>query len=396
MILTLATQHRFALRALSSLLAAIAISGLLGCGDGDRSKELSNATPTPASSKPSPDPTNTQAALAKFWERYGARDSFPAMYVDILENTLLAEDKVLAKDYTGARTIVDKLLAKYPLSDDVWWTIFRTGEEKSTRPHLGEPGAYAHMRMLDEITKIGVTKSLAGSKPIQMAVVMPACSDIVPKAGPTLLNHRLSPEIEENSYEVVHQSLRLFQSYILAISNGELRLELNFYKVNECFQIKKETGFVVGNYTAPVSQLPAGVADKSDMFWLIYPSDNDAGLDIGQGGGMGAFGDKPFFISEDDWVIRKVAYQGGGARTEVERRLYLPEWVQHEFLHHLFSSWPEFGLEKTGHQWFTRTNWPADFVGGIEEDYYSEALRKRLYTATPSIAQKLQRANPAK
>ncbi len=312
------------------------------------------------------------------------------MYVDVVENVLLAEDKVLAEDYVGARTIVDALLAKYPLSDDVWSTILRTGEEKSTRPHLGEPGAYAHLRMLDDITRIGVTKPLAGSKPIQMAVLMPACSDIVPKTGPTLLNHRLSPEIEVNSYEVVRQSLRLFQSYILAISGGELRLELSFYKLDQCYQIDK---VAVNNYTTPVYQLPAGVADKTDMFWLIYPSDYDAGIDIGQSGGMGALGDKPFFISEDDWVIKKPGGQGGGARTEVERRLYLPEWVQHEFFHHLFRSWPELGLEKTDHDWFRRGTWPTDFVGTHEEDYYSESLRKRLYTATPSIAQTLQRAS---
>ena len=84
--------------------------------------------------------------------------------------------------------------------------------------------------------------------------------------------------------------------------------------------------------------------------------------------------------------------QGEGNRTDVERRMYLPEWIQHEFFHHLFSSWPELGLEKTPHEWFTKANWPADFTGNEEEDYYAEALNKRLYQATPSIAQKLKRA----
>ena len=109
-------------------------------------------------------------------------------------------------------------------------------------------------------------------------------------------------------------------------------------------------------------------------------------------GGFEASG-KPVFISEDDWVIKKrTPDQGGGDRTDVERRIYLPEWVQHEFFHHLFQTWPEFGLEKTGHDWFVKTNWPADFTGKLEEDYFSEALNKRLYDAKPSIAQKLKRA----
>ena len=33
----------------------------------------------------------------------------------------------------------------------------------------------------------------------------------------------------------------------------------------------------------------------------------------------------------------------------------------------------EFGLEKTGHQLFDRTTWPADFQGVLEPDYFAEA-----------------------
>ncbi len=315
------------------------------------------------------------------------------MYVEVVTKLLEAEDKVLAEDYRAARTIIDALIAAYPLSDDVWGSILQTGNDKSTHPHLGEPGAYAHLRMLDDITKVGVSKLLPGTRPIQMAIVMPACSDIFPKTGQPVLNRRLNPEIEVDSYEVVRQSLRLFQSYILAISGGELRLELNFYKIDACTQIDRVNGY---DYNAPIRQLPAEVIEKTDMFWLVYPGDLNVGGDAGGGSGMGGFGAplKPVFISEDDWIIKKRAPdQGGGARTEVERRLYLPEWVQHEFFHHLFRSWPELNLEKDGnHQWFDRSKWPADFIGKTEEDYYAEALNKRLYQATPSIAQILQRA----
>jgi hypothetical protein len=314
------------------------------------------------------------------------------MYVEVVTKLLEAEDLVVAKDYRAARTIVDAILTKYPLADQgSWWGgIYWAGQGKATKPHLGEPGAYAHLRMLDDITKIGVTKPLAGSKPITLAVLLPSCSDIVPNSGPTQMNHRLSPEIEVNNYEPIHQSLRLFQSYVLAISGGELRLEVKIHKIDECFQINK--GNAVDNYTSPVAHLPAGVADASDMFWLIYPLDINAGQNVGQGGGMGGYGSKPYFISEDDWVIKKRTDQGSGERTEVERRMYLPEWVQHEFFHHLFSRWPAMELEKADHQWFNKANWPADFRGDLEEDYYSEALNKRLYQAKPSIAQMLKQS----
>lgn len=326
------------------------------------------------------------------------------MYVEVLTKLLEAEDKVLAKDYKAARVIIDAVVAKYPLIDnkpsssDLWWNNYwEIASRSAPRPHTGEPGVYAALRMLDEITRVGVTKPLVGSTPITMVIVMPACSNIVPKSGPTLVNHRLSPEIEENSYEVVRQSLRLFQSYILAISDGNLRLELQFHKVDTCFDINEANGYVFGNYDAPIYRLPEAVRKKADMFWILYPSDYSEKVDIGGGSGMGGVdyginGWKPVFISEDDWVLKRNEQQGGGFRTEVERRMYLPEWIQHEFFHHLFASWPELSLEPTDHSWFNRYSWPSNFVGAIEEDYYSEALRQRLYMATPSIAQKLQRA----
>ena len=398
-------------RALKSASTALLVTSLLSCGGngggnggggggGGTNVVLNNTqVPAPSSSAsatvptPTPTLTKTEAALAKFWNRYGAKESFPPMYVEILTKLLEAEDKVLAEDYKAARVIIDALIAKYPLYDNVWWTISRTGESKSTRPYLGEPGAYAHLRMLDEITKVGVSKTLPGTTPIQMAVVIPACSDIFPKTGPKLPTRNLNPEIQADSYEVVRQSLRLFQSYILAISGGDLRLELNFYKIDSCTQIDKVKGY---DYNEPIRQLPPGVIEKTDMFWLIYPGDLNVGLDAGGGSGIGGFeaSGKPVFISEDDWVIKKRdPDQGGGARTDVERRIYLPEWVQHEFFHHLFSSWPELKLEgQANHEWHDRNYWPKDFVGVEEEDYYSEALNRRLYQATPSIAKKLKRA----
>lgn len=400
MIKTTDLKHRLVRRGLKNALAVALSIGMASCGGGGTTNAVQDLPkqPSPPATAAASASTKTAAALDTFWGRYGAKESFTPMYVDVLTKLLEAEDKVVfAKDYQGARVIVDALIAKYPLMTNdqpanVWWENYATGNNKSPRPHFGEPGAYAHLRMLDDITKVGVNKTLAGTTPLQMAIVMPVCSDIFFKTGSPVLNRRLNPEISADSYEAVRQSLRLFQSYILAISGGALRLELNFYKIDSCTQIDRVKGY---DYNAPIRQLPPGVTEKTDVFWLIYPSDLNVGNDAGGGSGMGGFegSGKPVFISEDDWVIKKRdPDQGGGSRTEVERRMYLPEWIQHEFFHHLFSSWPEFGLEKTSHQWNDKNNWPADFSGKIEEDYYSEAFNKRLNTANPSIAQKLKRA----
>lgn len=394
--------------ALKSAWAAALITSLLSCGGGSGGSAgaAPSAEPVPASN-PAAEPAaiaaaNTAAQLDKFWTRYGAKDSFPPKYVELLEKLLEAEDKVVLKDFQGARLIVDDLIKKNPLMDNdpatgnAWWDNYSKAQARAVRPHLGEPGPYAHLRMLDEITRIGVKKPLLGKTALQMAVVMPACTDIAPQEGPTLTNQRLNPAIEENDYAAVRQSLRLFQSYILAISDGELSLELNFYKIDKCFSIKKETEYLGGNFNEPLLQLPKGVAEKTDMFWLIYPNDNDKGAKITFSSGISMFYNtaKPVFMCEDDWVIKKRAPdQGVGARTEVERRFYLPEWFQHEFFHHLFASWPELKLEGPKfHEWYDRAFWPADFVGREEEDYYSESLRKRFYNQPVSIAQKLKRA----
>ena len=401
-----AVDFRQVSRALRGAVAAVLVIGLLGCGSGGGSDADQTANTASASTPPTPAPapalSKTRVALDEFWGRYGAKSSFDQDWVDLLTKLLDAEDKVEAEDFKGARVIVDEVIKKYPLMEskqpefNAWWANYNYVEgRKDLRPHFGEPGMYAHLRMLDDITKMGVSKTLLGKTALRMAVVMPACTDIVPEKGPTLTNERLSPEIEANDFAVLRQSLRLFQSYLLAISGGELRLELKFYKIEKCFQIKPETRYLGGNFNEPLLQLPQGEAEKADMFWLVYPNHYDKGAKISFSSGMSSFynTDKPVFMCDDDWITKKRPEQGsGGTRTEVERRMYLPEWFQHEFFHHLFRSWPEFGLEKTSHQWNDKSTWPTDFTGQVEEDYYAEALSKRLYKATPSIAQKLQRA----
>ena len=99
------------------------------------------ATPT------STGPLATAAQLDKFWERYGAKESFTSRYVEMLTKVLEAEDLVFAKDYVGARAIVLALIAKYPLMTNesgysVWWDNYWESKNKSTLdpPHFGEPG----------------------------------------------------------------------------------------------------------------------------------------------------------------------------------------------------------------------------------------------------------------
>ena len=87
----------------------------------------------------------------------------------------------------------------------------------------------------------------------------------------------------------------------------------------------------------------------------------------------------------------KVSHLGKCAYSDIECRAYMPQWLQHEFVHDFFATWSDFHLEDTPHQWFNRATWPNDFVGSPEPDYYYEAMVKRLMTATPRLAEGLMR-----
>jgi len=68
-----------------------------------------------------------------------------------------------------------------------------------------------------------------------------------------------------------------------------------------------------------------------------------------------------------------------------ERQSYLPQWFDHEFYHMVFEAYQDKvdlgqNFSNGGHSWFTRSNWPSDFAGNNEFDFYDEVLKKRLLT----------------
>jgi len=109
---------------------------------------------------------------------------------------------------------------------------------------------------------------------------------------------------------------------------------------------------------------------------------------------VGPDGRSPAFIIDDLWLVRVPPHLGRGELTEAERRAFLPNWLQHEFFHHLYRTYPGLKLESTSHQWFDRILWPSDFDGLLEPDYYAESVSKRLRAATPPLHIALRYAPP--
>src|SRR6202011_5482786 len=111
------------------------------------------------------------------------------------------------------------------------------------------------------------------------------------------------------------------------------------------------------------------VKTQTDWWWILFPAHfpyrhpDFAKAKFNGAGDMmaGPDGISPAFLSEDTWLLDKPRGLGRGPYTPEERMVYLPQWLQHEFFHHLFRPYPEFKLEAMNHQWFDRSAWPSDF-----------------------------------
>lgn len=325
---------------------------------------------------------------------------------EIVTTTLKAEDLLVEKKYTQAKWLVTNLFNKYPKSGFIWPFLSNTPDNVN----IGNPPSYYALRMIEDIvtnSRIGqaeLNNSNVGT--LTMGVAIAQCAEGMQPTDLELTESKgkqvylnIHPGIAKNDYKVIRESLRLFQQYIFGITDGKKKLEVEFHPVSTCASV----GFdaprhaTITNYAGPVVALPESTRSKTDFWWVIYPSNVPANSEFEKAnkelitGGMGRINNKPVFISDDMWLFRKPYHLGTGPMSAVERRTYLPQWLKHEFYHHLFQSYPEFELEKSGHQWFDRNTWPSDFIGRIEPDYFSEAYRKRLRFASVPLHIKLDR-----
>lgn len=308
-------------------------------------------------------------------------------------------------------------------------------EERPEIGHLpsgwgaGEPAFYPSLRLWTDLLEFMESRdpAQAAPQPITLSVILVSqSSGKIPRSKAELQNgggveksRALDPRLRENNYRIVHQSLRLFRDYVFAISQGTVIpvidvIELD-YNLPITIGARRDEG---GNIKEPITQLdyrtpnwPNLVYDqlsreqkkKSDLRLIVYPSpvpdtrtpghffkDTDfltGGIVPSPNGGRG-----PDITCDDRWLIYNLKAKesdtvnipyGQQEWTNLERQIYLPQWLQHEFFHHLFFGvYPELNLEtdERGHDWFDRDFWPADFVGEFEPDYYHETVFRRMQT----------------
>lgn len=341
--------------------------------------------------------------LEQFFECYGGKSAFSTHSVNALTTYIQAEDAISAGQYGQAKSLLDSLFKKYPVGDNIWWQVWNAPNGSN----VGSPNGYYGLRMMQDIIAYGLNPNPnVAVKKVNMNVVVVGCSKgIQPTTKAelqngtgTLVTHALNPKVKENDYRIVKQSMQLFTRYVKAITNGALDLHIGFIELDTfCLPVNVSTTkpyVASGDYGSVLNALTKAARDTTDWFLITYPShvpeqpvfDDESFIT----GGMGADGKGgPVFIADDKWVVRKPAHLGKGNYTDIERRLYLPQWLQHEFFHHLYRIYPELKLEVNGHDWFDRKFWASDFIGQFETDYYSETLHKRLQRDCVPLARKL-------
>jgi hypothetical protein len=342
-------------------------------------------------------------AAILFLSQYGI-ENFPPHYIAALQTLVQAQKLYGDQDYAGAQSALDDLWAQHPPGDPSWAAL-------PTQPfgiNLGSPPCYYGLRMLTDMVTWRVDNPGQPPPPrtVRLTVVLVGQSsgiepqdlaDLHQGTGVPVV-HTLDPRIPEDDFRVVRESLRLFRRYIVAATQGQLDVELKILSL-------PAVDLPVYTSGAPGAISVAALADATQVFplvpeedlaatdwwWLVYPShvpeqhpDFEDTEFITGGMGAGPYS-SPLFIIDDRWLVRKPPHLGQGEYTTLERKTYLPQWLQHEFFHHLFRTYPEFGLEATPHQWFDHATWPPDFVGLYEPDYFHEALIKRLQLATPPL-----------
>lgn len=343
------------------------------------------------------DTSTTDQQLAIFYAEHGGRDALPEHYVLALEALLYAQDEIEAGDRAAARARIDGVFEQIPLYADTWdQQLFFDGS------NIGHPVAYYGLRMLDQVLEIGPTPS---SGTLDWTVVVAPCADVTRPTLPDLEAETvpldIAPEILADDGARLFLVTQLVRRWMEAITGG-LEVQLTVHTLQSCTTVDyTDDGSVIVSYPdaqGMVAAVPDEIADRTDLWWVVAPSGvpgDGSGYDRHFiTGGMGGVGSKPLFLSDDAWFTRKPEHLGSGAYTEAELRAYQPQWFQHEFMHHVFRTWPQFGLEDTPHQWFDRSIWPEDFEGRWEPDYYYEAIAKRLLDADPSLADGLSAPEP--
>jgi hypothetical protein len=329
---------------------------------------------------------------------------FSPLYQRAIDTYFTAEAAYRQQDYRAARSILQALWKDVPPGDPAWKTAQAESVALQSIASFGTPPVYAALRMLTDCVewRLGNTQPAAPQATVQLTVVLvgksagrePTTREELDTQEGKVVTRTLDLALNGAAGEqLVDESYRLFDDYILAMTQGHLQVKRVYVHLPELtVQVAPHRGGVKMSREASEriwKAVPADIARSTDWWHLVYPSHVPKGAAFAGEhfvtGGMRsgpAQSRSPCFVSEDFKFLQTANQYGRRALTDSERRVVLSQWLQHEFFQYLFAAYHEQQLEVTPHQWHNRKQWPADFVGNIEVDYYEEALHKRLQTQT--------------
>jgi hypothetical protein len=348
----------------------------------------------------------------------GGASKYSTHYVDALTTMIAVEDLIKVNNYQQAKKELDALWKTYPIGDEKW--RFSNADDKKFKTNIGSPAAYAPLRMLTDIVNHHLNNPTPPNEvaTVTLRVVLVGCSEgnqprtvsEMKSSGGQVIKRTIDSRLKANNHRIINQSLYLYLQYVNAMSDGKLNVQVKYYDLDYCVPTKVSKDGTKANFknnSDVINQIPNNIKEESDWFWIIYPSvvpeDGQNGVTVDAGfdkfsfntGGMDTRRGKPHFIVNDKWLLRVPPHMGKGKISDIERRAYMPQWLQHEFFHYLYTSYPKLLLEqkynskgdlvKDSHKWFDKNKWPSNFVGTFEADYFQESLHKKLKQAKPIL-----------
>lgn len=308
------------------------------------------------------------------------------------------------QDYVTAQKLLRALWAEVPHGERAWKELQRESAQLLALADFGTPPAYAALRMLTDCVEWRLKRDGPASpeSTLQLTVVLVGRSagpepetlaEFERREGRLTMNTLDAALDGARGEQIINDAYWLFDEYILAMTGGRTRVKRVFVRLPDfTLQVGLNQGGVNIAHAAGEqvwAAVPENVRRNTDWWHLFYPSHVPKAAAFSNKrfvtGGMrrGPAPERSMcFVSEDLKFLLTANQNGRRPLRDVERSVTLSQWLQHEFFHFLFSSYPQLQLEATPHQWHDRKTWPADFTGNVEADYYAEALHKRLKTQT--------------
>lgn len=357
---------------------------------------------------------------ARLYQQY-PDGQFTPLFKESLETWVTAEAAYRGGRYGEARGVLDEFWTNHPAGAPDWKAAYQEAAEATAKTgiNLGHPACYYALRMLTECVEWRTSGKKPAHAPITATmtiVLVGKAQGIQPRtraemeAGKGIEASRdLDQRLLADDHQLIKESTWLFTEYVRAATEGQLEVKIDYVNLPKLvvptsvtWDQRGHAGLANGAWGAIWDAVPEAQRRRTDWWWVLYPSavpdrhPDFATTEFVTGGmGTGPDGQSPCFIIDDKWLVRKPPHLGRGDYSSLERRAYLPQWFQHEFFHHLYRIYPEFGLEKQGHDWFNRSTWPPDFQGELEPDYYAESLKRRFKGSSPSLAFRLLYAPPS-